>query len=57
MKYRIHRFDLKMTKDKDKLELFLNNLEGEIAAIIPHVTMQFFWIHHIDYLLIVEKKG
>jgi hypothetical protein len=54
-KYRIHRFDLKMTADQSKLEQFLNNLEGEIIAIIPNVTMGFFWIHRVDFLLIVEK--
>ena len=54
-KYRVHRFDLKMTNDQSKLEQFLNNLEGEIVAIIPNVTMGFFWIHRVDFLLIVGK--
>ena len=54
-KYRVHRFDLKMTSDQSKLELFLNSIEGEIIAIVPNVTMSFFWIHRVDFLLIVEK--
>ena len=54
-KYRVHRFDLKMTSDQSKLEQFLNSLEGEIIAIIPNVTMSAFWIHKVDFLLIVEK--
>ena len=54
-KYRVHRFDLSMTKDQDKLELFLNSLEGEIVAIIPNVTMGVLWAHKVDFLLIVEK--
>lgn len=37
-KYRVHRFDLRMTADQSKLEQFLNSLEGEIIAIIPDVT-------------------
>ena len=57
MKYRVHRFDLSMTKDQSKLEQFLNNLEGEIVAIIPNITVSFFWIHRVDFLLIVEKVG
>lgn len=57
MKYRVHRFDLSMTKDQTKLEQFLNNLEGEIVAIVPNVTVSFFWIHRVDFLLIVEKVG
>ena len=53
--YRVHRFDLHMTADQTKLEQFLNSLESEIIAIIPNVTMGFFWIHRVDFLLIVEK--
>ncbi len=54
-KYRIHSFDLKMASDQSKLEQFLNSLEGEIIAIIPNVTMDAFWVHKVDFLLIVEK--
>jgi hypothetical protein len=54
-KYRVHRFDLSMTKDQGKLELFLNSLEGEIVAIIPNVALSVFWAHKVDFLLIVEK--
>jgi hypothetical protein len=56
-KYRVHRFELKMTSDQSKLEQFLNSLEGKIVAIIPNVTMGFFWIHRVDFLLIVEKTS
>lgn len=54
-KYRVHRFDLKMTSDQSRLEQFLNGLEGEIIAIIPNVTLGFFWAHRIDFVFIVEK--
>jgi len=57
-RYRVHRFDLKMTDDQSKLELFLNSLEGEIVAIIPNVTVTpFTWASRVDFLLIVEKVG
>ena len=56
-KYSVHRFDLKMTSDQSRFEQFLNSLEGEIVAIIPNVTMGFFWIHRVDFLLIVEKAA
>jgi hypothetical protein len=56
-KYCIHRFDLRMTADQSNLEQFLNSLKGEIIAIIPNVTMGFFWIHRVDFLLIVERVG
>jgi hypothetical protein len=56
-KYRVHRFDLRMTADQSKLEHFLNSIEGEIIAIIPNVTVHFLWAHRVDFLLIVEKIG
>jgi len=57
MKYKVHRFDLKMTTDEYNLEKFLNSLEGVIVAIVPNVTLGFFWAHRVDFLLIVEKVG
>ncbi|MDY7019564.1 MAG: hypothetical protein SU899_05795 [Chloroflexota bacterium] len=57
MKYRVHRFDVKMTRDQGKLEQFLNSLKGEVVTIIPNVTIQALWIPQVDFLLIVEKVG
>ena len=53
IRYRVHRLDLRMTKDADKLELFLNNLEGEVVSIIPNVTP--VPSTYVDFVLIVEK--
>jgi hypothetical protein len=44
-----------MTNDQTKLEQFLNSLEGEIVAIIPNVSMFAFWVHGVNFLLVVEK--
>jgi len=55
MKYRVHRFDLKMTSDQSKLEQFLNSLTGEVVAIIPNIAIQALWVHQVDFILIVEK--
>jgi len=55
MKYRVHRFDLRMTGDQGRLEQFLNGLEGEVVAIFPNITLSFLWIHRVDFVLIVEK--
>lgn len=55
MRYRVHRFDLKMTKDQARLEQFLNGLEGEVVAIVPNVTVKPFWVHQVDFLLLVER--
>ena len=56
MKYRVHRFEIKMTTDQMKLEQFLNSLEGEVVAIVPNVTLGIT-APHVDFLLIVEKVG
>ena len=55
MKYRVHRFNIRMTADQTKLEQFLNSLEGEVVAIIPNVTP--IPATFVDFLLIVEKVG
>jgi hypothetical protein len=55
MKYRVHRFDLSMTRDQRNLEQFLNSLEGEIVAIIPNVTP--VPATFVNFVLIVEKVG
>ena len=55
MKYRVHRFELKMTQDQSKLEQFLNSLEGEVITIIPNVTIKAFWVPQVDFVLIIEK--
>jgi hypothetical protein len=47
-----------MTQDKDKLEQFLNSLEGEVVSIVPNVAPAPLSLHaEIDFLLIVEKIG
>ena len=57
-KYRVHRFELKMTADQSKLEQFLNSLNGEVITIIPNVTVTpFILTAQVDFLLIVEKLG
>jgi hypothetical protein len=41
MRYRVHRFDIDMSRDQRELERFLNSLEGEVVAIIPSVNPKF----------------
>jgi hypothetical protein len=58
MRYRVHRFDLDMAKDQRALEQFLNDLEGEVVAIIPSVNPKFTpggMGAKVNFLLIVEK--
>lgn len=53
MKYRVHHFRIRMTQDQSNLEQFLNNLDGEVVAIIPNVTP--IPATYVDFVLIVEK--
>ena len=60
MKYKVHRYDIHMEDDQNKLEDFLNNLKGEVVSIIPNNrNMSFAQIYgvsrKIDFLLIIEK--
>jgi len=58
MKYKVHRFDLKMDTDKDKLEEFLNSLSGDIISIFPNVKPTFQGMGataKVNFLYIVEK--
>jgi hypothetical protein len=55
MRYRVHRFDIRMTRDQGNLERFLNSLVGEVVAIIPNISIQAMWVHQVDFVLVVEK--
>ena len=58
MIYEVHRLDIDMEKDQDKLKQFLNKLQGEVVAIIPNVKPTFRPMGataKVDFLLIIEK--
>ena len=60
MKYKVHRFPIRMDADQKRLEEFLNNLGGDIVSIIPNFRktslFQIFGVTgKTDFLLIVEK--
>ena len=58
MNYRVHRLEVKEDTAQDKLERFLNQLEGEVLAIVPYVTPKFQGMgatSKVGFLLIVEK--
>ena len=60
MKYKIHRIDVKSDNMQDKLEQFINKLDGEVLAVIPNVKPTFQLMGataKVDFLLIVEKTG
>ncbi len=53
--YRVHRFDIRMTRDEGNLERFLNSLEGDVVSVVPNVTMKAFWVHVIDFVYVIER--
>ena len=58
MKYKVHRIDVKSNNMQDYLEQFLNNLNGEVIAVIPNVKPTFQLMGataKVNFLLIVEK--
>ena len=60
MKYRVHQLEVKRDTAQEKLQSFLNQLEGEILAIVPFVSPTFQMMgatSKVDFLLIVEKPG
>jgi hypothetical protein len=60
MKYRVHRVEVKSDNMQEKLEQFLNKLEGELVSIVPNVTPTLFILGgaaKIDFLLVVERVG
>ncbi len=58
MKYRVHRLDIKLDKEQNKLEQFLNSLKGEVISIVANVKPTFQGMGataKVDFLLIVER--
>jgi len=60
MTYRVHKFVINMDEDRDKLEEFLNDLEGEVITIIPNVRATSLsqiagTANKVDFLFIVEQ--
>ena len=58
MKYRVHQIDVKKDTAQEKLERFLNQLDGEVLSVVPFVTPTFQGMGataKVDFLLVVEK--
>jgi hypothetical protein len=58
MKYKVHRIDVESDNMQEKLEQFLNSLNGEVISIFPDIRPTFQGMGataKIDFLLIVEK--
>ena len=58
MKYRVHRLEVKEENAQEKLEQFLNQLDGEVLSVLPITSPSFQGMgatSKVNFLLIVEK--
>lgn len=60
MNYRVHRLEIDLEKDQERLESFLNNLKGEVVSIIPNIAkttiFQIYGVtRKIKFILIIER--
>jgi rhamnose utilization protein RhaD (predicted bifunctional aldolase and dehydrogenase) len=58
MKYQVHHLEVKRDTAQERLQNFLNQLKGEVLAVVPYISPTFQLMgatSKVDYLLIVEK--
>ncbi len=58
MEYKVHHLEVDRGNMQAKLELFLNNLKGEVVSVLPNIKPTFQLMGataKIDFLLVVEK--
>lgn len=58
MEYRVHRLNIRLEKEQDMLQQFLNSLRGEVVSVFPNVRPTFQGMGataKIDFLIIVER--
>jgi hypothetical protein len=58
MSYRVHQLEVKKDNAQERLERFLNRLDGEVLSIVSYTTPTFQGMgatSKVDFLLIVEK--
>ena len=58
MKYRVHRIDVKRDNMQEKLENFINRMDGELVTVMPDVRPTFRAMGataKIDFILVIEK--
>ena len=58
MKYRVHRIDVNRDNMQEKLENFINRMDGELISVMPDVRPTFRAMGataKIDFILVIEK--
>ena len=58
MAYRVHRIAVDESTAQEKLEQFLNQMEGELSSVVPYLVPKFQGMgaaSKVKFLLVVEK--
>ncbi|MFC1800918.1 hypothetical protein ACFLZB_00425 [Nanoarchaeota archaeon] len=56
MKYKVHKLQINLAREPDRLESFLNSLKGEVVSVIPDVQSFFlFYGAKVRTVIVVEK--
>lgn len=58
MKYRVHQLEVERKSAREKLQEFLNQLRGEVVAVLPYTVPTFLPMGataKVGFVLIVEK--
>jgi hypothetical protein len=58
VKYRVHRLEVKKDTAQEKLERFLNQLEGKVLSVVPYVSPTFQGMGataKVIFMLVVEQ--
>lgn len=59
MSYKVHKFSIRMEKDRQELENFLNGLNAEVISVVPNIkpTLQGMGATaKIDFLYVITKE-
>ena len=60
MNYKVHRLEVTRNDMQEKLQMFLNSLNGEVISVLPNVRPTFQLMGataKIDFLLVIEKTA
>ena len=52
--YRVHRVDIRMAQEANRLERFLNELKGEVVSVVPNISPGLGGAR-VDFVLVIEK--
>ena len=58
MQFKVHQLVINKDDPQEKLEQFLNELQGELVSVVTHIKPTFQLMGAtatVDYLLIIEK--